>query len=84
MAWMRLVLILTAGIIAACGGQAELTCDELRAYQLAVAAKRVQAPEDLDALDPLREMPLPEASPRSTRPPGSPCIDMPPKVNIGG
>ena len=78
-----LLALLAAAAIAACGGPTEMTCDELRAYQLAVEGKRVQAPEGLDDLDPLREMPLPQASPQAQRPPGSPCIDMPPKIRIG-
>jgi len=73
--------------IAACGGNGgseTRTCDEVRAYQLAAEGKRVEAPEGLDALDPLKEMPLPEANPRPPRPAGSPCIDLPPSVLSGG
>ena len=69
--------------MAACGGPVELSCDEVATYQLAVEGTRVVAPSDLDNLEELREMPLPEASPQSPRPPGSPCIDMPPRVKIG-
>jgi hypothetical protein len=65
--------------LAACGGTPELTCDE-GSYKSAVRAPRVQAPEDLDNLEPAREMPLPTASPRDPRPEGSPCIELPPTV----
>ena len=85
MASMRRVIIaisLLAGL-AGCGGEVSLTCDEVEAYQLATPGKRVTAPDDLDDLEPLREMPMPKASPQPTRPEGSPCIDLPPTVTIG-
>ena len=75
-----LVVLLVA--LSGCGG-VELTCDDVRIYQLAEETKRVEAPEGLDDLDPLKEAPLPEASPRAEREPGSPCIDRPPAVTIG-
>ena len=85
MALARLtVLSIVLLAIAACGGSVDLTCDEVASYQLAVEGRRVEVPADLDALEPLREMPLPEASPQPPRPPNSPCIDLPPEVTIGG
>jgi hypothetical protein len=84
---MRLIgLGLACGVllgVAACGGPVELSCDEVRAYQLAQPGKRIVVPDGLDELDTFREMPVPEPSPRPERPPGSPCLDMPPAVNIG-
>ena len=77
------VLVMVLMGIAACGGPVELSCDEVATYQLAVDGKRVVTPSDLDSLEPLREMPLPEASPQPPRPPGSPCIDLPPKPSVG-
>jgi hypothetical protein len=65
----------------ACGGK-DLTCDEVQSYQLAEQSKRVEAPEGLDDLDPLREMPLPEASPQAERPAGSDCFDRPPGITL--
>ena len=84
MALMRLtvVLFVLAGV-AGCGGPVELSCDEVATYQLATDGKRVVTPDDLDSLESLREMPLPEASPRPPRPPNSPCIDRPPEVTLG-
>ncbi|MGI9271314.1 MAG: hypothetical protein ACR2QT_06030 [Woeseiaceae bacterium] len=76
------LLLFVAGL-SACGKDVDLTCDDVRTYQLAVEGKRVEAPEGLDDLDPQRELPLPEASPRPERPAGSTCIDRPPKVNLG-
>ena len=46
----------------------------------ATETPRVRAPEDLDNLDSLREIPLPEASPRAERSAGRGCLDAPPKV----
>jgi hypothetical protein len=66
--------------LSACGGEANLTCDEPRRYQQAVDHNRVQSPEDLDSLEPLREMPLPQANPTPERPAGSPCLDLPPRI----
>ena len=66
----------------ACGGK-DLTCDEVQFYQLSEEGKRVKAPEGLDDLDPLREMPLPEASPQAERPVGSDCFDRPPGIELG-
>jgi uncharacterized lipoprotein len=69
--------------VSACGGNKVQSCDDVRYYQLAEEGKRVETPADLDGLDPLTEMPLPEASPRPPRPEGSPCIDLPPSVLSG-
>jgi hypothetical protein len=71
-------------ILSACGKDLDLTCDDVETYQLAVAGQRVNVPDDLDPLDPLKEVPLPQASPRPERPADSACIDRPPKVTIGG
>ena len=78
----RAVLVVLFAALGGCGG-IELTCDDVRVYQLAEETTRIEAPEDLDDLDPLKEAPLPEASPRAEREPGSPCIDRPPTVKIG-
>lgn len=57
-----------------------LSCEEPQAYQFASETERVVAPDDLDQLQASRETPIPKASPRDPRPPGSPCIDLPPTV----
>lgn len=69
--------------LSACGGEINLSCEDTELYQEAVQGERVKAPDDLDDLEPLREMPLPEASPAPPRPPGSPCIDRPPSILSG-
>jgi hypothetical protein len=76
------LFVLSAFGLTACGGNPEITCDEVQNYQTAKMGKRVEAPEGLDDLDPLREMPLPEASPREPRPEGSPCFDRPPQMQL--
>lgn len=78
---IAILLVLLVGL-AGCGGT-ELTCDDVRIYQLAEEGKRIEAPDGLNDLDPLKESPLPDASPRKEREPGSPCIDRPPEVKIG-
>jgi len=75
----RMSLLALVASLAACGGTPDLTCDE-GSYKSAVRGPRVQAPEDLDQLQPAREMPVPTASPRDSRPEGAPCIDRPPTV----
>lgn len=75
-------LTIVALCLGGCGGTLDIACDEQQYYQSAKVGKRVKAPEGLDDLDPLREMPLPEASPREPRPEGSPCFDRPPQIQL--
>jgi uncharacterized lipoprotein len=74
------VLLPFLAALSACGGEADLTCDDPRPYQEAVQNERLKTPEDLDAPQPYREMPVPEANPRPERPKGSPCLDLPPRI----
>ena len=77
---MRLLFPLVGVLlIAGCGGDSMMTCDE-GPYQAAVRAPRVVAPEGLDNLDPLDEVPLPEASPREEGTYEGPCLESPPQV----
>jgi uncharacterized lipoprotein len=76
-----LVAVLLTGL-SACGGSKDLTCDDVQYYQRAKESKQVEAPEGLDDLDPLRQMAVPEASPREPRPKGSPCFDRPPEIKL--
>ena len=68
-------------LLAACGGDTMMTCDE-GPYQAAIRAPKVTAPEGLDNLDPLNEMPLPEASPREEVVYDGPCLESPPQILI--
>ena len=79
----RLIFLSLIAGLTACGGQSELECEEPGVYLAAKQAPRVAAPDDLDNLDPLKEMPLPEASPQPPRPAGSPCIEKPPVIIEG-
>ena len=79
----RLIMIALFSALAACGGGAELTCDD-GPYKSAVRAARVQSPEGLDALAETKEMPLPAAAPSQPRPADAPCIDRPPSVITSG
>ncbi len=78
---IAILVVLLAGLVG-CGG-INLTCDDVREYQLAEEGKRIEAPDGLDNLDPVKEAPVPEASPRQEREPGSPCIDRPPEIKLG-
>ena len=79
----RLIFLSVVAGLTACGGQSELECEEATIYVTAKQTPRVTAPDDLDNLDPLREMPLPEASPQQPRPAGSTCLEMPPTIMDG-
>jgi hypothetical protein len=79
----RLVFLSLIAGLTACGGQSELECEEATVYVAAKQTPRVTAPDDLDNLDPLREMPLPEASPQKPRPAGSTCLEKPPAIVDG-
>jgi uncharacterized lipoprotein len=74
------VLIIAVLFLAGCGGDTQLKCESGGAYLSAVEKPRVRAPEGLDDLDPIREAPLPDASPRSERWDGSGCLEAPPRV----
>ena len=75
----RLSLLAAALVIAGCGEPAMLACDE-GPYQTAVRAPKVKAPDGLDELNPLNEVPLPEAAPPAPRPEDGPCLDYPPRI----
>jgi len=75
----RIFILALIGSLAACGGETELICEE-GPYLSAVRAARVQAPDGLDSLEEIREMPLPEAAPQQPRPADAACIDRPPSV----
>ncbi len=82
---MMLLRLACLGVLAgltACGGSKDLTCNEEKVYQSAVSAPRVQSPDDLDELEPLKEMPLPEASPQTERSADANCLELPPTVTI--
>jgi uncharacterized lipoprotein len=79
----RLVFLSLIAGLTACGGQSELKCEQGSVYLAAKQTPRVAAPDDMDNLDPLREMPLPAASPQKPRPAGSTCLEKPPVIVDG-
>lgn len=71
--------------VTACGdGPATRRCDEHTVYLEAREHRRIEAPEGLSQLDPEREMPVPDPSPRADRPADAPCLDLPPSVLSDG
>ena len=83
MIWARLILLSLVAGLAACGGQAELKCEDGSTYLAATKAPRVKSPDDLDDLEVLKEMPLPEASPQKPRGADSTCLEGPPNIVDG-
>lgn len=81
---MRKLLLVTAITAAStlfgCGGDDMInyTCDEPQRYQAVQPVKRVEAPEGLDPLNRLAEMPIPKPENVTERPAGSRCIELPP------
>jgi uncharacterized lipoprotein len=80
MSLVRLILIATVLFLSACGGDKPLKCKGATSYLDARPAPRIRAPEDLDELDELREMPIPEASPQAQRPAEGGCLESPPVI----
>lgn len=79
MSLARLALLLLVTGLAGCGGDKALECDS-GPYMTAVRTEKVQAPDGLDDLDPLNEVPLPAASPQGPRAEDAPCLDFPPSI----
>lgn len=71
--------------IAACGGNdtKEIDCAANLKYQNRVEGKRVVAPEGLDQLNELAEMPIPRADPDAPKTPAGQCKDRPPIIKAG-
>jgi len=82
MSIFRIVLPAVLLLLAACGGDRGMKCDKNVAYLQAHETPRVRAPDGLDELDPLREQPLPEASPKEARPADAGCLERPPQAVI--
>ena len=67
--------------LSACRGGGELKCDNEGSYQEATTAPRVKAPEDLDNLEALKEMPLPDALPQPVGVGEGRCLESPPRIS---
>ena len=84
---VRLALVLAiAGSLSACGGDGPIitSCDEPQRYQRVTPGKRIEVPDGLDPLNEFAEMPIPKSEDAPARPPGSPCIELPPKIGTSG
>ncbi|NIV18032.1 MAG: hypothetical protein GWN47_06360 [Woeseiaceae bacterium] len=82
MKWLHLVMVTALFAVTACrgGGDIKEKCKGPTDYLSAAAAPRVKAPEDLDELDELRELPVPEVSPQDPWTPENGCLDLPPDI----
>jgi hypothetical protein len=76
--------LILCGSLAACGGNdtKEVDCEASLQYQNRVEGKRVIAPEGLDALNEMVEMPIPRADPSAPRMPAGVCNDFPPVIQV--
>lgn len=82
---LSLLFCLASGSqLIACGGQSKdiaASCDDRnQPYEAATEHAKIKAPEGLDDLDRMKELPLPEAAPRPDRPADAPCLELPPGV----
>lgn len=78
----RTWILLLASSVAMAGCSTAPTCDELAFYEHAEGGKRIEPPDDLDPLDPNKEMIIPEASPRPPRDLKAGCLDRPPTLPV--
>ena len=78
--WNSTLIIIACALFAGCSSSK--SCDEPERYQSAREAARIEPPGDLDALETSKEMTVPKASPREPRPEGSPCLDLPPRIQV--
>jgi hypothetical protein len=82
--WLLTVTAI-CGSLAACGGNdaREVDCVANLKYQNRVEGTRVVAPEGLDQLNELAEMPIPRADPNAPQLPPGACNDEPPILDAG-
>ena len=85
MKWRQLVFLLILAILSACGSNEskEVNCDANLKYQNRVEGPRVVAPEGLDQLNVLAEMPIPRADPNAPKMREGVCNDEPPIIGAG-
>ena len=82
--WLSALLLCLS--LTACGGNdtREIDCDAYLKYQNRVEGKRVVAPEGLDPLNEMAEMPIPRADPDAPQMPPGVCNDQPPMIKVSG
>ena len=79
------VALLMATLVSACGNNEPraVDCEANLKYQNRVEGKRVVAPEGLDQLSELEELPIPRADPDAPKMPEGVCNDAPPVIGLG-
>ena len=77
----QILFVVSILVLSACRGGGELKCEDQGTYRLATTTPRVRAPEGLDDLEALKEMPLPEASPRAAEAGAEGCLESPPLIS---
>jgi len=80
MKFAQILFVISILTLSACRGGGELKCDNEGVYQRATTTPRVKAPEGLDNLEVLKEMPLPEASPQAAGAVAEGCLESPPVI----
>jgi len=76
----KILVVAIAGSLGACGSVE--TCEEPEFYESAQPGKRIEAPDDLDNLATVKELRIPEASPRPPRDRSAGCLDRPPTLRV--
>ncbi len=77
----QILFVVSILALSACRGGGELKCDDEGTYQKATTTPRVKAPDGLDDLESLKEMPLPEASPQAPGVGAEGCLESPPRIS---
>lgn len=72
------LLVFSLTVLAACGGNK--TCEEEEFYESSRLGEPIVVPDDLDDIDTVNELKIPEPSGRPPRPADAGCVDQPPKV----
>ena len=75
--WLTILLVSGGLLLSACGGGSE-ECDKVKRYQMAVEGQRLVVPDDLDPLEPSKEMKIPDPPPPVPHAAGAGCLDQPP------
>jgi len=80
MNYVRLILLMISlAALGACSGSR--TCEKEQSYQRARLGQPIVVPDDLDELESVKELKIPEPSGQPPRPDDAGCIDKPPGVS---
>ena len=80
--WMSALALCLA--LSGCGGNdtKEIDCEANLKFQNRVVGKRVVAPEGLDQLNEMAEIPIPKADPSAPKMAPGVCNDVPPMIQV--